>query len=282
MMIDVSCYNCRSDRHAFYAEENGFTLVRCAGCGLLFVTPRPQESEILAAHRVGKRHGGTSFDLIGAFDRGKLRPYLRILGDIYNGGLERGTTWLDIGCGHGEFMLAVHRYSQGRVAVEGIEPNQHKRASARKRRLDVHESDTAAASGRYDVISLLNVYSHFTDPPATIAAWRRLLKPGGELLIQTGDTADLASDDHWRPFYLPDHLSFASKAIVCQVLERCGFDVVSVHKYPLVTADPLTVIAEAAKAVRAVVLPRYRYATKWRTSRGIGCMKAGTCMSGPG
>jgi SAM-dependent methyltransferase len=263
-MVDVTCYNCHSDRHAFYAEENGFTLVKCAGCGLLFVTPRPGESEILAAHRIGKHHGATSFDITGAFDESKIRPYVGVLGDIYNGSLGQNTAWLDIGCGHGEFMLAVQRCSQGRVAVEGIEPNQHKCASARTRRLDVYESDTAPPSGRYDVISLLNVYSHLTDPPASIAAWRRLLKPGGELLIQTGDTADLASEDHWRPFYLPDHLSFASEAIVCQVLDRCGFDIVSVHNYPLVTADPLTVIVEAAKAVRAAVLPRYRYATKWQ------------------
>jgi SAM-dependent methyltransferase len=267
MMIDVSCYNCRSDRHDFYAEENGFTLVKCTDCGLLFVTPRPRESDILAAHRVGKHHGASSFDITGVFDRGKLRPYLRVLGDIYDGHLASGTTWLDIGCGHGEFMLAVQRYSQGRVTIEGVEPNQHKRASARRRHLDVHDSDAAPPSGHYDVISLLNVYSHLTDPVSSIAAWSRLLKPGGELLIETGDTADLASEDHCRPLYLPDHLSFVSEAILRQVLERCGFVIVSVNKYPLVTADPLTVITEAAKAVRALMLPEYRYTMKWQYLR---------------
>ena len=35
-----------------------------------------------------------------------------------------------------------------------------------------------------------------------------------------------------RPFYLPDHLSFASESIIIRILERLGFEILSVKKYP--------------------------------------------------
>jgi SAM-dependent methyltransferase len=266
-MKHVACYNCESARNDFYAEENGFTLVKCAECGLLYVNPRPEDEQTLRAHHEGKHHGSIPFDITGAFDAGKIREYSGVLTDFFGDELKDGFTWLDVGCGHGEFMLAVQRHSQGRVVVEGADPNPYKRASAQKRGLHVYDSSDAAHAGRYDMLSLLNVYSHLPDPPAVFAGYRRLLKPGGELFIQTGDTADMSSEDHYRPLYLPDHLSFGSEAIIRQVLQRSGFEIVSVRKYPLVTADPLTVVREAGKAIRAMVMPRYRYSTKWQYLR---------------
>ncbi|MEY2915937.1 MAG: hypothetical protein RL454_866, partial [Actinomycetota bacterium] len=47
--------------------------------------------------------------------------------------------------------------------------------------------------------------------PAALAAWARLLKPGGELLLQTGDSAHFAPMDQYRPLGLPDHLIINSE-----------------------------------------------------------------------
>jgi hypothetical protein len=85
------------------------------------------------------------------------------------------------------------------------------------------------------------------DPPAAIAEWGRLLKPGGEILLETGDTAGLDSSRHHRPFFLPDHLSFASERIVTDVLARSGFEILQVSKYPVVRLGALAVAKEIAK-----------------------------------
>ena len=60
------------------------------------------------------------------------------------------------------------------------------------------------------------------------------LKPNGEILLETGDTAGLTADQHPRPFLLPDHLSFASAEIISKQLKNAGFDIINVHKYPAV------------------------------------------------
>jgi hypothetical protein len=93
----------------------------------------------------------------------------------------------------------------------------------------------------------LNVFSHLPDPPATIASWRSLLKPGGELLLETGDTADMDSEIHFRPFDLPDHLSFASDSIVQNILRRAGFDILCILKYPCIQFNFNFLVKEIVK-----------------------------------
>ena len=87
------------------------------------------------------------------------------------------------------------------------------------------------ANEKYDCISILNVYSHLPDPVEAFSNWKKLLKPGGELLIETGDTADFTYAKHYKPFYLPDHLSFANEEIVTSILKRTGYEIVGLKKY---------------------------------------------------
>jgi 2-polyprenyl-3-methyl-5-hydroxy-6-metoxy-1,4-benzoquinol methylase len=232
-MQERSCYNCESDKNTFYASENGFALVKCSECGLLFVNPCPTSEKIEQAHKLGVHRGSAVLNVTGRFNHSRVAGYLEVLEDIFENGLAiNKKTWLDIGCGHGEFLVALLKFSKGQVVAKGIEPNEYKQKSAQKKGLDVSYFDLDKHSEKYDVISLLNVYSHLPDPPVTILSWKRLLKPGGELLLQTGDTANFDGKDHYRPFYLPDHLSFASESIVVSILERTGFEVLDIKKYP--------------------------------------------------
>ena len=49
----VPCPLCGSQDHVPWGRENGFAAVRCQGCGLLYVTPRPAAGEIAEANRLG-------------------------------------------------------------------------------------------------------------------------------------------------------------------------------------------------------------------------------------
>lgn len=82
-----NCYNCGSEQDTFYAEENGFTLVKCAECGLLYVKNRPHDSEISQARRQGKHSGQRELDVTGVFNPAKIPQYLKVLEDIFKGNL---------------------------------------------------------------------------------------------------------------------------------------------------------------------------------------------------
>lgn len=232
-MKKVDCYNCGSDKSTFYANENGFNLVKCNECGLLFVNPRPTDKEIKESHKLGVHSGTKKIDANVTFKQNSVINYQKVLIDIFeNGNVLNEKTWLDIGCGNGEFLIALKRFSKGQIIAKGIEPNIHKQKAAQKRGVDVSFFDLDKHTNKYDVISFLNVYSHLPNPVTSILSWKKLLNSGGELLLQTGDTANFNSKDHARPFSLPNHLSFASESIVTDILERTGFEVLSVNKYP--------------------------------------------------
>jgi len=255
----TNCYFCGSEQHTFYAEENGFHLVKCGVCGLLFIDDRPNNSEISQAAKQGIHGGLNSFDVTGGFEPAKIAIYLKILEDLFNGDLGNKKSWLDVGCGHGEFMIAVQKYGSDEVIVRGTEPNVRKQESARERGLNVNYFEIESHEDKYDIISMLNVYSHLPDPITFINSLKRILKPQGELILETGDTAGLSAKDHYRPFYLPDHLSFASESIVLGILKRLDFDILSIRKYPYMGFNLNRIVKELIKAI----LPHYQSRLKY-------------------
>ena len=178
-MITPACYCCGSSQNEFYVSENGFTLVKCSACGLLYVWPLPSNAERDEAVRLGVHRGEQDIRVTGSFSKRRVEPYLKILGDLYGEELQgRRLSWLDIGCGHGEFMVALRKFNP-RTQIRGLEPNVYKQKAAQKRNLDVSFFDIGSHRQRYDMLSLLNVYSHLPDPPSFLVRCRELLAPEG-------------------------------------------------------------------------------------------------------
>lgn len=269
----ATCYYCGGSSSEPFATENGFTLVKCSGCGLLYVSPRPLEEDIAEAVRQGLHPG--NLETNSRFYPPQLWEYRRVLRDLYGSELARGKrAWLDVGCGHGEFLLALVRFAGRNVAAVGSEPNEHKQRSARSRGLEVSFIPLESHDRQYDCISLLNVYSHVPDPGAFLEVLRRRLKPGGELVLQTGDISGLTPQTLFRPMYLPDHLSFATEEIVTGLLRRTGFKIVKVRKYPAFppTATFLRIAMHSAlgRVAKARVLARnYSVSRRLRTDMWI-------------
>jgi hypothetical protein len=90
----------------------------------------------------------------------------------------------------------------------------------------------ASHDERYDCVSLVNGYSHLTNPSQMLRLVKQRLRPSGELLVNTGDTASLPANLHPKPFGVPDHLSFVSLPILSKMLKEIGFEIIKVNKYP--------------------------------------------------
>ncbi len=120
-LIDSVCPVCGESKSEPYANENGFWLVRCNQCALLYVTPRPAPEATAAAHQYGLHHGDTAIAVTGRYRPARIRNYLGVLRDIYGPSLPAAlTSWVDIGCGHGEFLAALRVFEGARLSLVGL------------------------------------------------------------------------------------------------------------------------------------------------------------------
>ena len=140
--------------------------------------------------------------------------------------------WLDVGAGYGEVVEAVAALAGKGSRIEGIEPMKPKAAAAQARGLNVRSVYLSElAAGEFDYVSLINVFSHLPDFRSFLVSVKRVLKPQGELFIETGNIADLA-DVSQAPVELdlPDHLVFVGEPQLARFLQEAGFQIVKVEK----------------------------------------------------
>ena len=256
-MIEVDCYICQSSNYEHYDSENGHNIVKCSDCGLLFLNPRPGLDQIDEASKSGMHRGDKLLKVTGKFKEFLKEIYLSRLNDFNYAIMfsqKKKYTWLDIGCGHGEFVEALSNFGGENIDIIGLEPNVRKLEGARERGLDVKFFDLTTHQDKYDVISALNVYSHLPNPPEDIARWCDMLNDGGELLLQTGDSANIPAKDHHKPYSLPDHLSFTSKKLLIELLENLGMEVIQVQNYRL-GQYPVFSALELVKEIARFFLP---------------------------
>jgi SAM-dependent methyltransferase len=163
---------------------------------------------------------------------------------------------LDVGCGSGNFLRCMKEKG---FSAFGIEPSGSGSEYAREAHgVDIYrgmiEDYLSASSGRtFDVITLLNVLEHLTNPVQILLRLSRVLSSDGVMAIVVPDARfhDLVgrlrrfagvSDPYWieQPnsflsgFKLPDHLCSFQPNTITALVRRCGFRVVLIENAPVV------------------------------------------------
>ena len=221
-MIRIPCNHCGLDDTELAAVQNGFRVVRCRGCGLVYVSPRPDPESLPALYSDYHARGGgdeASWDRLMA---GCFREAARLLEDA-RGGAGR---LLDVGCGFGGFV----RLMTGRGwAAEGIDPSPTTVSAAVRGGLPVRLGTLGEAEGKYDAVTMFYVLEHLPDPAAALAKLSGLLVPGGTLLLRVPHTAPIVR--LLRPFGLdgtlfdpPFHLYDFPPSVLGDYLRAAGFD----------------------------------------------------------
>lgn len=243
--VEVGCPLCAGTEATPWGHENGWTARRCAGCGLVYVSPRPAPEAISEAAQLGQHATDAGvMDVVGRYDQRKVRGFAERLRELWpvDPPWARTVRWLDVGAGFGELVGAVTELAGGSAAaseVLGLEPCEPKVARARALGLRVEARSLASLEpGRWDVVSMVNVVSHLPSPGAFLAEVRALLRPGGELLLVTGNGAEIARADYPQVLSLPDHLLFAGEPQLRRLLTDAGFLVERVLRHATTMPRP--------------------------------------------
>ncbi len=231
----VPCPLCKCEQDEPWAEENGFHCVRCCGCGLLFVNPRPRAESIDKGVQLGVHTVESSaLDVIGSRSKWKVPLFERVVDDMFpefrQGG--RPIRWLDVGAGFGELLESLQTVAPAGSTCEGIEPMIPKAEDCRRRGLAVSTSYLADVKERYDFVSIIDVFSHVPDFGVFLAEIKGVLNPRGEVFIKTGNGADIGPRAVLPdPLTLPDHLVFGGREHLRRFLDEAGFDIVSMSAH---------------------------------------------------
>jgi SAM-dependent methyltransferase len=214
---------------------------RCDTCGFVYLFPIMTEDEETAFYRseferyMQARSGPgwkspeahfRDYQAEGERRLPLVRPYLKADDAV-----------LEIGSSTGYFLDDLRGYVREAV---GVEPSEAYRDYANSRGLETRAT-LADWDGRpFDVLALYYVLEHLRDPIGYLAAFQKILNPGGRVLIEVPNVDDVLLGPYripkFGPFYWQRaHYQYFSHRTLAQALERAGFQatMIPVQRYDL-------------------------------------------------
>jgi SAM-dependent methyltransferase len=245
MNMLTECPVCTSTKLRHKWEVNGYKIVRCATCHLIFVNPQPKE-EVL-----NELYSEKYFDKYR--DEKTTRIEQNLLKHDYM--LEKIEEFVDIckllevGAAFGDFLLRAK--SRG-WEVMGIEKSECGCTLISGKTLPVFRGDLLSAgldSEILDAVVCDNTIEHLLDPKGFIVETHRILRTGGIIFVRTPDIGshnaifnNVASRflgrKLWSEIRPPEHLFYFSKRTLSRLLRSSGFEVSVIRGYnPKTYAD---------------------------------------------
>lgn len=227
--IKQSCIICGSDQNVIFEYRN-YWYCKCPACGLVSTYPLPDPAT-LDAHYAKKFRDG-NYQLLQAYSE-QYRTVYEGFVQILNAKMEscgqsmEDKKILDIGCFTGEFLELLH---QRGADVYGLELQSEavdiadRKLPGRIFKADVFSNDFPQIP--CDIITLMGVIEHVSDPVKLLRRSTGLLKAGGILMLQTPDSSSPFArimGKFWPPYAPVEHIHLFSRRSLELLLRELGY-----------------------------------------------------------
>ena len=224
----MNCIVCQSNDLAEIYRTTNLNFYKCCVCGVMFKKKMPTIEELVKIYNdfyVFDKNNLVSTTM--ETNKNVLKNYAKY---ILNNN-KKIANILDIGCGTGVFLNEI-RYIDTDIILEGLEFNENARKVANQI-FTVYEEFTQV-NNKYDLITMIEVIEHLTDPKKFIEGLYCNLNENGKLLITTPNINSLKSiirKEHYSEINKPFHLVLFSETSLKILLKNAGFKEIQFIKY---------------------------------------------------
>jgi SAM-dependent methyltransferase len=233
------CPLCAGLDRTTLAERNGWQIVECATCEMVFIGNEISYAEQSAEHdwlddypkemdRRKEKHPVLLF--LSRYTR-RLRPETNARLLKQSRRHRKQGKLVDFGCGDASFMERASKYFE----VTGIELSARLAEMSRRRMpgAKILEgpvtkiAEQELPEGEFDLVTQFGYIEHEWQPLRGLRAAYRVLKPGGITLIKTPNYASwnrhvMGMD--WCGYHIPAHCNYFTPATLAEMLRRAGFE----------------------------------------------------------
>ena len=226
-MVYVSCRICgRTHEEVFcesadYITGEVFCVVRCTGCGLIYVNPQPSAEELVRYYPQTHQTSAPA-----AYERADARPRITLVSNLLGGAPGR---ILDIGCGKGLLLAGLQKTGWEVFGTELSEVSAQIAGGAGITVYNLPVEECPFEPESFDVVTLYHSLEHMINPQETLKAVHGLLRPGGFLVVEVpniGSWYARVFNTAWFHLDVPRHLYHFNRHTLRRMLEACGFLVV--------------------------------------------------------
>ncbi len=230
-----------------FRKGKEYQLVRCASCGIIRQDPIPTQQEIEGFYPNTYYSLSSGMYEKRALELARIRqgqglkdkifaalslPFFRIWFNRTLPPRKGKMRLLDVGCGNGAFLSIAKKLG---FEVYGVEPSDFNPTLSQKEGFTIRKGlleDAGFGDEFFDVVTLNHVLEHAPDPAAMLADVKRIVKPGGFVIIAVPNTGSLGFrlfGRYWQDLDTPRHIYLFSIPNLIEYGRKNGLKVEKVN-----------------------------------------------------
>ncbi|MBI2673310.1 class I SAM-dependent methyltransferase [Candidatus Woesearchaeota archaeon] len=223
----VNCVICNKDNSEFLFERDGFKIVKCKSCGLIYVNPR------LNMKRLNEMYNKNEISPKDYYLENK-ESEARILERRINFIKKHKSKGklLDVGCSIGTFLAIAKKHG---FDAYGIDINKSAVEYAKNLGLNAEVKDLSSFKDKsFDIVILNDVLEHVENPIKMLKDIKRIMKEDGILEISTPNIGSILaniSGKKWLHIKPNEHLYYFSPKTLAKILELSSFNLVEYKSF---------------------------------------------------
>lgn len=233
----VTCDFCSSSEFTTHHTEGEWTIVKCKNCGFHYTNPQPTLETLpfyyTEEYFKDKRHASKFYNEDGT-QKTVVENYTNRIEDIETFLNKRGSL-LELGSARGGFLSKMK--SRG-WKVFGVEISEDAAQIA-------NDNDIPTFTGtleqwetdqKFDAVCMYQTLEHVPNPREIIEKSFDLLNPGGVFIAEIPNIQcsemKISKERRHLSYDLPRHLNHFSPDFLKKALEKAGFEVIDIDRYP--------------------------------------------------